>query len=273
MLNIGDMTNAPEALTSLLKEFRRVQVSRFPIDVVYRYNSSALAFVDSRFPTESASYLKVAGLLTWRVDDEGKNVYEVTSRLIANSKFNPGKVEHHTKTTNDAKKALKFMRDYIKPFSHVEVADQSRPYIETSFLEQKSEVRRTFYDVCQIGVEALIQEVIRLKAIGVKPQTEKFENLYSEGIDKYEQYLESKKKKFYQAHVFINPDDSISVSIFDDGSKGEPTTYESFAEAPDWLQQGVTMLRMTEESKKRIAGLGTKWSDRVFWLEVDHSIE
>lgn len=269
MLNIGDMTNAPVALLDLLKEFRRVQVSRFPIDVVYKPNSNLLAFVDSRFPTVSTSYHKVAGLLFWKTDGEGKNIYEITSRLISNSKFNPGKVEHHTKTTNDAKKAIKFMRDYIKPFSQIELAERSRGYVEASFNEQKTEVRSAFYDVCQIGMEALMQEVIRLKAIGVQPQTEKFEKIYTEGIDKYEEYLESKQKKFNQAHIWINPDESVLFTLVEnEGAKPTTASYESLTECPDWVQQGVAMLRMLDVDKKAIKGLGTRWGDSDFWVEV-----
>ena len=268
MLNIGDMTNAPVELVSLLKEFRRVQVSRFPIDVRYCPNNNAIAFVDSRFPTESVNYQKIVGLLYCRLDNEGKTIYEITSRLISNSKFNPGKVEHHTKTTNDAKKAIKFMRDYLKPVSQVELAERSKSYVMDAFREQKSQVRGEFYDACQIGTEALVQEVIRLKAIGVKPQTEKFERIYSEGIDKYEEYLESKKKKFHQAHVFVNPDDSVAATICIDGDKNETNLYESLTQCPDWLQQGVVMLRMVEADKKPIKGLGTRWGDRDFWVEV-----
>ena len=269
MLNIGDMTNAPVALVNLVKEFRRVQVSRFPIDVVYKPNSNALAFVDSRFPSESTSFHKIAGLLYYTLDKEGKTIYGITSRLIENSKFNPGKVEHHTKTTNDAKKAIKFMRDYLKPFSQIELAKHSMGYVTDKFNEQKIEIRSAFFDVCQIGVEALIQEVIRLKAIGVKPQTEKFEKLYGEGIDMYEAYLESKQKKFNQAHVFINPDDSVLFTLVEDKML-KPTTasYESLTECPDWVQQGVAMLRMLEADKKAIKGLGTRWGDRDFWVEV-----
>jgi len=270
MLNIGDMTNAPVALVDLLKEFRRVQVSRFPIDVVYKPNSNALAFVDSRFPTESTSFHKIAGILSWRTNDEGKNVYEITSRLIENSKFNSGKVEHHTKTTNDAKKAIKFMRDYLKPFSQIELANRSAGYVQASFNEQKAEIRSTFFDACQVGVEALIQEVIRLKAIGVKPQTEIFERVYTEGIEKYEEYLANKQKKFNQAHVFINPDESVLFTLVEDGRMAKPTTasYESLTECPDWVQQGVAMLRMLEATKKPVVGLGTRWGDRDFWIEV-----
>lgn len=269
MLNIGDMTNAPVELVNLVKEFRRVQVSRFPIDVVYKPNSNALAFVDNRFPTESTTFRKIAGFVVCRLDKEGKTIYEITSRLIENSKFNHGKVEHHTKTTNDAKKAIKFMRDYLKPFSQIELAERSMGYVKDKFNEQKIEIRSAFYDVCQIGVEALIQEVIRLKAIGVKPQTEKFERLYSEGIGMYEKYLESKKKKFNQAHVFINPDESVLFTLMEEGMV-KPTTvsYESLTECPDWAQQGVAMLRMLEADKKAIVGLGTRWGDRDFWVEV-----
>jgi hypothetical protein len=269
MLNIGDMTNAPEALTSLVKEFRRVQVSRFPIDVRYSPNTGAIVFVDSRFPSDSTNYHKIVGLLFERLDDKGKNIYDITSRLISNSKFNPGKAEHHTKTTNDVKKAVKFMRDYLKPYSQIELAARSRGYVEASFNEQKMEIRSAFFDVCQIGVEALIKEVIRLKAIGVKPQTEKFEKLYNEGIDKYEEYLESKQKKFNQAHVFINPDESVLFTLVEnEGAKPTTASYESLTECPDWVQQGVAMLRMLEADKKAIKGLGTRWGDRDFWVEV-----
>lgn len=270
MLNIGDMTNAPEALTNLLKEFRRVQVSRFPIDVVYKYNNSALVFIDSRFPTDTTNYHKVAGLLIWKTDDVGKNIYEITSRLIANSKFNPGKVEYHTKTTNDPKKAVKFLRDYIKPFSQIELANRSVSYVETAFGEQKVQARSAFYDACQIGVEALIKEVIRLKAIGVKPQTEKFEKVYNEGIPKYEAYLESKQKEFHQAHVWINPDQSVLLTIMNKELDKQPETasYESLTECPEWVQQGVAMLRILEASRKPVVGLGTRWGDSDFWLEV-----
>lgn len=270
MLNIGDMTNAPEALTNLLKEFRRIQVSRFPIDVVYKYNNSALTFIDSRFPTDTMNQHKVAGLLFWRTGDEGKNIYEITSRLIANSKFNPGKVEHHTKTTNDPKKALKFMRDYIKPFSQIELAKRSLSYVETAFDEQKVQARSAFYGACNVGVEALIEEVIRLKSIGVKPQTEKFEKVYNEGIPKYEEYLESKQKKFHQAHVWINPDQSVLLTIMNKELDKQPeiASYESLTECPEWVQQGVAMLRILEANTKPVVGLGTRWGDSDFWLEV-----
>jgi len=269
MLNIGNVDGMSEAMKKMLAEFRRVQVSRFPIDVVC--TGLALHFIDSRFPTNKFNYRNVSASLREERDEKHNITYTITSRLITNEKFRRDKVEHHSRTTNDPKKMFKFMRDYIKPLSALEIAKRSMDEVREQFSTWKQDMRYKVQNDINVSTTDLLEEVRRLRDIGVKPQTARFEKLYSQDLDAYEHYKKQvKHKKFRQAHVYVQPDESVQVTMVDDDAKASTEVYESLSECPEWLQQGITMLRMLDDKQrnKGIVGLGTKWGDSDFWVDA-----
>ena len=113
MLNLQFKENTCDEIKSLLTDFRRVQVSRFPIDVKATDNdNNRIAFVDSRFPTNTVHYKRnLAVLETNTVDDKGRKIYVLRSRLIKNEKYAQHNDDYHSRETTDLKKLSKFLRD------------------------------------------------------------------------------------------------------------------------------------------------------------------
>jgi hypothetical protein len=113
MLNLKFKEHTCDEIKSLLADFRRVQVSRFPIDVEATDNdNNRIYFVDSRFPTSVVNYKRnLAVLETNGVDDKGRRIYVLRGRLIKNEKYSEQNDDYHSRETNDLKKLSKYLRD------------------------------------------------------------------------------------------------------------------------------------------------------------------
>jgi hypothetical protein len=105
----------PEILP-LLKDFRRVQISRFPI---FAWVSSARSvnFVDSRYDFADVNNTKdlrrIVGRLEISNNDNGSVTYSLYSPNILNKRFRKNTPEANTQQTTDAKKAFKLLRDFV----------------------------------------------------------------------------------------------------------------------------------------------------------------
>ena len=71
MLNLHLLENTMPQIKDMLVELRRVQVSRFPIDVHAAVNdNNVIRFQDSRFPTDSFHFKNNIAMLRWESNDD-----------------------------------------------------------------------------------------------------------------------------------------------------------------------------------------------------------
>lgn len=275
MLNLNLCEVADPAIKNLVMEFRRTQVSRFPIDVVATEGlPHVFSFIDSRFPLTSSSSAtrknSLAIIQKVGTDEKGRPELKITGRLITNDKYSSGSDDYYTRMTTDVKKMFKFMKDYIKPFSAMEIAQKTggNPYYE--FAEWKREPVNDFQRlVNSIDADTMAEELMRLHSLGVQFQSEKFRQVITTGLDLHAEGKRRKALPTSQVHVFVQPDESVMVtSLPDDDSTAGAWTFENMSVAPETVQQQVAMLRLTDKGTY-VPEVGKKVSDRMFWVHVN----
>lgn len=273
MLNINIPWTAHPAVRTMLTEFRRVQVSRFPIEVVTNESVDfrRIRFVDSRFPSEGWHRDKnLAVLEFYERDDKGRIIYKLASRLIQNEKYAAYNDDHFTKSTTDPKKMFKYLREYVKPYTALEVATRTRMTAKDAHQTWADEAWHKFRSITSgIGSSDIAKEVMYLKSIGVEFHTEKFRKVAEEGVEAFAEHRRRQNTPFSDVHVFFNPDESVMVSCMTEGALDAGTsTYERFDEVPPAIQQQVAMLRLMD-AKTFIPEVGMRMTDREFWVQVE----
>jgi hypothetical protein len=250
----------------LLTNFRRTQVSRFPIEVLIKHENS-MVFVDSRFPVahhEMSNVQKILGSV-WS-DDKGRVVVE--SRLIQNEKYNMHNTEYHTRKTQDPRKALKYMKEYLKPYTAQEIANRTMQSAKQAFSEHKDKVLWKARDYKLTDMDVLYEEVMHMKMLGYEPKTNAVKKLIDEGFPALEQYMKTKDTEFPRVHVHIAPDESVTIAVLAKQSNLEmgAYTHDSLAAAPTFIQQQVGLLKMMDKNT-HVPDVGYKSSDTEFWIE------
>ena len=261
MLNIINPEEMNPIFTQLIADFRRTQVSRFPINVTPRNNGALIVFEDSRFPAKNTKVENIVGTLRDAgLDKNNKQTYEVRSRLINNEKYASHNDDYFSRTTNDPKKVSKFLKDYFKPFTPTEIAKLTARKFENNHDEWADELRYKLRDVVAIEPNELFAEVQHLQALGVEFNSDKFKRIASEGMPMFTEHMRRKSGTHKPTHIFINPDDSVQATY------GESTNiHQSIEELPEAVQQQVAMLRMVE-ANTYIAEVGMKISANTYWI-------
>ncbi len=274
MLNLKlQRTDTFPAIKTMLTEFRRVQVSRFPIDVEDSATSpSKVRFVDSRFPSNSWRRESCLAMLEMNdYDDKGRPIYKLTSRLIANEKYAAHNDDYFTKSTTDTRKMLKYLREFVKPYTSLEIATRtSFAARETHHVWQEKPLTDFRCIAGGISPNEIAKEVMYLKSIGVEFHTDKFRKIAEEGVELYDEAMRRAAIPFSGTHVFLQPDDSVLVTRMVDGDFDDAgaTLYERFDEVPEDIRQQVAMLRMVD-GKQFIPEVGSRMNEREFWVQVE----
>lgn len=269
MLDIKNLEQVKyQQLQDLVVEFRKHQVSRFPINVYPNDNGCAVGFVDSRFPTDRWNASNMVAMLYIKINDEVPT-FTIESRLIENDKYAQYNDEYHTRSTKDLKKMLKFMKDYIKPWSAHEIANKSKRMAEDRLSSWKAqptkELRELHYKLPDGSVNKIF---VKLKELGVAPVDDTMKTIYDSLIPAYLEQQERQEKNFTDyCHAFINPDESVFISkVGIDAGRTVAKLFNSADEIPPETQQNIAMLRMME-SHSFVANVGFKVSDNEFWVE------
>ena len=260
-----------DVLKDMLVQFRKVQVSRYPIEL-YKMSTSRdmLGFIDSRFPTDRMHRDSMVAMV-W-VDtavtrkNEQVTEYVIESRLIRNEKYASHNSEYYTKRTTDPKKFFKHLKEYAKPFTYQEVALRSMRSAENKFDDWRDSKRRDAY--VSVSWEDVMEEVVKLHALGVHPQTDKFKTMYEKSLPEYLEYKEVKNKVFKRLHVLVQADGTVAVSSFADYMDMEKGSilYEEMDHVPKHIQEQVGMLRMMTTGDF-VPNVGLKINEKEFWVE------
>jgi hypothetical protein len=195
-------------------------------------------------------------------DDGDKLIIE--SRVINNDKYSSYNDDYHTRKTNDTKKMFKFMKEYLKPFSYLEISARTRRLAEDKHNAWRVEPHRKLRDNMDIGREELSEIFMRLQEAGVLPVNQYMESIYNEAIPAYKEVKERNSREFDSVHVFFNPDDSIAMTMTKGENKGV-YQFDTLDMCPQWVQEGVGLLKMAESST-HVPYIGIKTDDRNFWI-------
>lgn len=271
MLSFKFETEPHPSIKNLVTEFRRVQVSRFPIDVVVREDIPHFAyFVDSRFPVRAyyknnvLGYLRIEG----SADESGRWKMQLYSRLINNEKYKIQNEKYYMKETNDPKKMLKWLKEFVKPYTSLEIMHKTGGHIGNEHEAWRDEPWRSFTSKTrELKSSEIAEEIMHLQSLGVTFKSDKFRELATTGLELYAEAKRRKALPTTNAHVFIQPDDSVLVSVPQSDASGT-WTYENMEKAPECVQQQVAMLRLSPV-EQYVPEVGRMVSDTVFWIHVN----
>lgn len=260
-----------DALKDMLVQFRKVQVSRYPLEL-YKMSTSRdmLGFIDSRFPTDRMHRDSMAAMIwTDEADNKSGNAvtqYCIESRLIRNEKYASHNSDYYIKKTTDPKKFFKYLKEYVKPFAYQEVALRSMRSAENKHEDWRDSMRRDSY--VSVTWEDVMEEVVKLHNLGVQPQTDKFKIMYEKNLHPYLDYKAVKNKTFKRIHVLTQADGTVAVTAFADYMEMEKgsTLYEEMDQVPKHIQEQVGMLRMMTIGDF-VPSVGVKVGENEFWVE------
>jgi hypothetical protein len=189
MIDMTKLTeNLDPRLASLVTQFRRIQVSKFSL-IAVEAGSCMVRFIDSRFQDESDKKYKVVGELFLETrdlsDGATEEVFVVQSKLINVGRYNSDR--KHQKITKDDKKTLKNLQDYIRPFGATQIADRTKGTAWDKLQNWKWGIRRQARESMGFDMDTIYEEVKRMKDLGLRAQTEKFQKAMDEGIAAFEE--------------------------------------------------------------------------------------
>jgi hypothetical protein len=271
MLNLKLNENVSPTIKELLTQWRRVHVSRFPVDAVsHDHNVDSVKFVDSRFPTDTWRKDRILGYLTIDGrDDKGRLIYKLHSRLITNEKYNAQNDDYHIKKTNDPKKMLSLLKEYVKPYSPQEIAHRFNDGIHGNYDEWRDQPKYEYQEMARsLNIVDIVEEVAYLHSVGVQFRSPAFKKLATQGAESLQEYNRRKSLKQENLHVFIQPDDSVMVTR----PNGTSHVYENMERVPEVIQQQVAMLRMMD-GVTYLPEVGKRSLDqRMFWVHVNPDV-
>ena len=202
MLNLVNPEEAEgKPILEIVKEYRKFQVSRFPVDV--KFTEREARFYDTRYPS------KAIAAVFLETNDKNEEHWVIESRLIKNERFKNSRT--HQKQTKDTKKLLRFMRDYIRTVSVKEIGEASRSSFQASVNLWKEQAMNKVRDHCTIQRDELMDEIMRMKAVGYVPQTKRFMEIMEIGVPHWEEKNRRNNRKVMQVHVIINIDETVEV--------------------------------------------------------------
>jgi len=201
------------------------------------------------------------------VKEDGENpTFTLESRLIQNDKYSMHNSDYHTKSTKDLKKMLKFMKEYIKPYSGQEIAQKTYRSVEQDWETWRNKPWRNLRNaMSELDTDDYIKEFKALALIGVEPQTNEFRQAMSIVIPESIESERRKSKPFDAVHIHINPDKSICLTIMKGEEKGSKIV-ESVDECPQYVQQALAMLKMVDDNT-HIPEVGKRNNEKDFWVE------
>jgi len=266
MLNLMLSPDTCEEIKTLLTDFRRVQVSRFPIDVkTSQADANTLVFMDSRFPIDVVHWKRNLAVLRLNGrDDKGRRIFILHSRLIENEKYSEHNDDYHSRETTDIKKMAKFLRDYVKPYSPQEISEMGGN-ISSDYYDWQQEAAQQFRRVAgQVTTVDIAEEIAYLKSVGVQFRSDKFREIATTGLELFDEMKRRKESGIVHAHVYIHPDDSVSVTV----TEGRTYAFETLDSVPEVVRQQVAMLMMVDMNQY-VPEVGKRTKDKMFWVHVN----
>lgn len=217
MIDTRNIDDLDPRLMNLLKQFRRIQVSKYPL-IAVGSKPTKLTFVDSRFIDMDEYQHKVVGELfldrrevSKAGETQEETVFVVESYLINNGRFIGRRAKQII--TKDPQKALKNVQAFVRPFSGPSISRWTHQKAMGAFQDWTWNVRRDARDTMSIDMKVIYEEVKRMRELGIRAQTEAFQKAIDEGVDKFETMRAVEQKNFNElVHVFFNPDDTVSVT-------------------------------------------------------------
>jgi hypothetical protein len=222
-----------------------------------REGTGQYTFWDPRFVGEND---KPVGRITWEYNyqprtDTSYN-YVVFSPRIQNQKYGAWNKDYHTISSINAKKAIKAAMEFIKPFSYVEIVEESQPKVERAHDVWVSENSRVAYNF-NLNHEQTYAEIKNLASQGVVFATEAFKKAVAK-LAEYEEWQE-RRKVIGLVCIYVEEDKCVEVR----GAK--ETIFKSIEELTSDVQSKMAMLKIMDLNIL-LPEVGYRVDEKTFWV-------
>jgi hypothetical protein len=209
----------------------------------------------------------------------------VYSRKIRNAKFAVHRNQYHMIMSSDVKKAVKNACKYFVPYSTKDLAQAyyspMKQNVEKSFTAVRSKLNNHLAPIASVsnGYNIYVEELLNLKAQGVKFKTQAFKEV-AEGLEEvYTEYATEKNRKIdgmfvrtYMVgdvpHVSLYPVKNIKDTHDWKDLPQETTTDKPLAELDQEYVGSVSVLSILTNNQY-VDNVGMKMDSNHFWIQKD----
>lgn len=225
---------------------------------------------DVRYPAGVAFYdpnaetMQHVGMFKWQQGDFGKPFkFRVVTREVLNPKYRDSERQKSVET-GDAKRALKEMLKYFKPFTLDEIATVNSKYADANIARWRAEPSELVNRIFRLPYEVIAKEVAHMMAKGVEFSTPEFQLVAKEGLEAHDELTKRVRANIARHFVKFEKNDTISVR-----SNGVTSSFTAFELLPTFMQEAIGILKMMRTDQNdtpSIYGVGTCVSENMFWV-------
>lgn len=222
-----------------------------------REGTGEYLFWDPRFMEEGS---KPVGKVKWEYNYQTRTDtnfnYVVFSPRIQNQKYGAWNNDYHTISSINAKKAIKAALEFIKPFSYVEIVEESQPKVERAHREWIDENSSVAYNF-NLNHEQTYAEIKSLVNQGVVFTTTTFKKAAAK-LAEYEEWQE-RKKVTGLACIYVEGEKYVEIR----GTK--ETIFNSVKELASDTQSKMAMLKIMDINIL-LPEVGYRIDNKTFWV-------
>lgn len=268
----GNSENFFRPLAELLQSFGKKHVSQFPV-IAEITGGQCVFFYDSRFENEEES------IATLSYNGEK---YHLHSRLINNARCRNNSQGRKTKSTNDPARMLKYLKEYVKPWTVEERANRDARALSLTVHTRSwvSQPNSRLIDLVKdIQREDLLTEIAFLKESGVQFRAESMRKLADQCVELMAERDRRKVMHFYNVYILVQPNNSVFV-VLDyaenqtlvtketKSKKSNSWFFDSLDLCPECIRQPVALLQLAE-AEQYVPEVGIKQKNgTAFWIHV-----
>jgi hypothetical protein len=203
----------------------------------------------------------VGGLMY--IDDK----YVVESRLIENNKYAHYNGEHRCNASQNMKNIVKIALNKLKPLQINEVARKSQEScrIHGDISDIRHEIARLIRDeISGVSRAEIFVELLHMRNMGYKPKGEAMGKLMAFANKNEAQFREDYEFNPEVRFVYINPNNTLTVTNQEGESIGD---YPNVNSLPEDILSKLTVLMLSPDNTF-IRGIGKKDKENMFWITL-----
>ncbi len=207
------------------------------------------------------------------------STFAITSRHIANKKYNESSSNYNTRETTNFDRALGIMIDTIKPWTPMEFLDGRRYAVTDVLGKWRDKNKHKTFAAFSPDYTIVYEEVKALRAMGVQFQTPQFRDMVN-ALEMGEDHMQRKSARMILFYVVVDAKERITfawtseirqgTAPFDalDTNKKRHVMSEEFL--PDYLRSDYAMLKIMNPGEE-LDGVGKRISgfEYVIYKRVD----
>jgi len=212
-------------------------------------------------------------------DYDSAPTYTVYSRLVEHKRIKKDNWAAHVVKKKDLKGAVKLAITKLPPYTPLELAQKSFPDFAWSYKrvinQAEQHLRTLMYSL--VEPEARTDLAVELRALadaGYLFKTSRFRTISKTIAEASEDFAAKKSTKTNAAYVRVAANDHVVITPVEDiadTQKWLPSTYHTDkSNIPEEIVEKVTLLSMVNV-ESRVAGVGKRVADSLFWVELARS--